>query len=399
MDMKFTPEQLAFREEVRAFIKEKLPEDIRRKVAQGLELNRDDHQRWMRILAEKGWLATNWETKDGGPGWSVAEKYIFEEELSVANAPEVVPFGTRMVGPVLLAFGTEEQKRKWLPGILSGDTMWCQGYSEPGAGSDLASLTTSARREGDYYIVNGSKIWTSHGHYADMMFALVRTSKEGKKQEGITCLLIDMKSEGLDIRPLIKLDGRHKFNQEYFTDVKVPVENRVGEEGQGWTIAKYLLGHERGSGGGVASAQATLELLKKIASQERRDGRPLAEDPDFRRKIVDLETALMTLEVGSLRTLARASADKPMPLTAAAGLKLGMAELRKALTEACMEAGSYYAMPYSAQAIRFGWNEEPIGPEYLFKMAPEYFEYRARSIAGGTNEVQKNIIAKHALGL
>lgn len=399
MDMKFTPEQLAFREEVRAFIKEKLPEDIRRKVAQGLELNRDDHQRWMRILAEKGWLATNWEKKDGGPGWSVAEKYIFEEELSVANAPEVVPFGTRMVGPVLLAFGTEEQKRKWLPGILSGDTMWCQGYSEPGAGSDLASLTTAARREGDYYIVNGSKIWTSHGHYADMMFALVRTSKEGKKQEGITCLLIDMKSEGLDVRPLIKLDGRHKFNQEYFTDVKVPVENRVGEEGQGWSIAKYLLGHERGSGGGVASAQATLELLKKIASQERRAGRPLAEDPDFRRKIVDLETALMTLEVGSLRTLAKASADKPMPLTAAAGLKLGMAELRKALTEACMEAGSYYAMPYNAQAIRFGWNEEPIGPEYLFKMAPEYFEYRARSIAGGTNEVQKNIIAKHALGL
>ena len=399
MDASFTPHELAFRDEVRDFIRENLPEDLRAKVVRGLELGRDDYQRWMRLLAEKGWLATNWETKDGGPGWTVAQKYIFEEEMATAGAPEIVPFGTRMVGPVLLAYGTEAQKQKYLPGILSGETIWCQGYSEPGAGSDLASLQLSADRDGDHYVLNGSKIWTTQAHISDMMFALVRTSKEPKKQDGITCLLIDMNTPGIEVRPLIKIDGRHKFNQEFFDDTRVPVANRVGEAGEGWAIAKYLLGHERSSGSGVAGARMMFELLRKIASQEMVDGRRLDEDPDFRHKITELEAALEVLEFTSLRALAGASADKPMAPEAAAGLKLGMAEIRKVVSEACMAAGGYQAFPFHPQAIRHGWNEEPIGPEYLFKMAPDYFEMRARSIAGGSNEVQKNIIAKRVLGL
>lgn len=399
MDASFSPAELAFRDEVRAFIRENLPEDLATKVRQGLELTKDDHRRWMMILGKQGWLCTNWPESAGGPGWNVAQKYIFEEEVAVSACPDVVPFGSRMVGPVLLHYGTAEQKAQHLPGILSGEVLWCQGYSEPGAGSDLASLSCSAVKDGDDYIVNGSKIWTTQAHIADWMFALVRTSKGDKKQEGITCLLIPMDSPGLEVRPLIKLDGRHKFNQEFFQDVRVPQANRVGAEGQGWAIAKYLLGHERSNGAGVAGARMMLDLLKKIALDQQADGGALAENPDFRRRIADLETQLTTLQFSSLRALASASADKEIKPEAAAGLKLGMAEIRKSISEACMEAGGYSAMPYNQNAIRFGWNEEPVGPDYLFKMAPDYFEYRARSIAGGSNEVQKNVIAKRVLGL
>ena len=399
MDASFSPAELAFRDEVRAFIRENLPEDLATKVRHGLELTKDDHRRWMMILGKQGWLCTNWPESAGGPGWNVAQKYIFEEEVAVSACPDVVPFGSRMVGPVLLHYGTAEQKAQHLPGILSGEVLWCQGYSEPGAGSDLASLSCSAVKDGDDYVVNGSKIWTTQAHIADWMFALVRTSKEDKKQEGITCLLIPMDSPGLEVRPLIKLDGRHKFNQEFFNDVRVPQANRVGEEGQGWAIAKYLLGHERSNGAGVAGAHMMLELLKKIALDQQADGGALAENPDFRRRIAVLETQLTTLQFASLRALASASADREIKPEAAAGLKLGMAEIRKSISEACMEAGGYSAMPYNQNAIRFGWNEEPVGPDYLFKMAPDYFEYRARSIAGGSNEVQKNVIAKRVLGL
>jgi alkylation response protein AidB-like acyl-CoA dehydrogenase len=399
MDSSFSPAELAFRDEVRAFIRGQLPEDLAAKVRQGLEMNKDDYRRWMMILGKQGWLCTNWPESAGGPGWSVAQKYIFEEEVATSACPELVPFGSRMVGPVLLRYGTPEQKAQHLPGILSGETLWCQGYSEPGAGSDLAALSCSAVKDGDDYIINGSKIWTTQAHIADWMFALVRTSKGEKKQEGITCLLIPMDSPGLEVRPLIKLDGRHKFNQEFFQDVRVSQANRVGEEGQGWAIAKYLLGHERSNGAGVAGARMMVDLLKKIALDQQADGGALAEDPAFRNRIADLEMQLSTLQFTSLRALAGASADKEIKPEAAAGLKLGMAEIRKSISEACMDAGGYSAMPYNQNAIRFGWNEEPVGPDYLFKMAPDYFEYRARSIAGGSNEVQKNVIAKRVLGL
>jgi len=399
MDASFSPAELAFRDEVRAFVRKHLPADLAAKVRQGLELTKDDYRRWMMILGQKGWLCTNWPAEAGGPGWNVAQKYIFEEEMAVSACPELVPFGSRMVGPVLLRYGNAEQKAQHLPGILSGETLWCQGYSEPGAGSDLASLSCSAVKDGNDYIVNGSKIWTTQAHIADWMFALVRTSREERQQQGITCLLIPMDAPGLEVRPLIKLDGRHKFNQEFFQDVRVPQANRVGEEGQGWAIAKYLLGHERSNGAGVAGARMMLDLLKKIALDQQADGGALADDPGFRRKVADLEMQLATLQFASLRALAGASADKEIKPEAAAGLKLGMAEIRKSISEACMEAGGYSAMPYNQNAIRFGWNEEPVGPDYLFKMAPDYFEYRARSIAGGSNEVQKNVIAKRVLGL
>jgi alkylation response protein AidB-like acyl-CoA dehydrogenase len=362
-------------------------------------MDKNDYQRWMMILGKQGWLATNWPEEHGGPGWNVAQKYIYEEEMAVSACPEIVPFGTRMVGPVLIRYGTKQQQDQHLPGIVSGETIWCQGYSEPGAGSDLAALTCSAAKDGDDYIINGSKIWTTQAHIADWMFALVRTSKEEKKQDGITCLLIKMDSPGLEVRPLIKLDGRHKFNQEFFTDVRVPQTNRVGDEGQGWSIAKYLLGHERSSGAGVAGARMMLDLLKKVALDQQADGGALAEDPAFKQKIAELETQLATLQFTSWRVLAGASADQEIKPEAAAGLKLGMAGIRQSISEVTLAAGGYSAFPYNQNAIRHGWNEEPIGPDYLFKMAPDYFEYRARSIAGGSNEVQKNVIAKRVLGL
>ncbi|MGY9055212.1 MAG: acyl-CoA dehydrogenase family protein [Alphaproteobacteria bacterium] len=399
MDASFSPQELAFRDEVRAFIRKNLPDDLRAKVTQGLEMDKNDYQRWMMILGKQGWLATNWPEEHGGPGWNVAQKYIYEEEMAVSACPEIVPFGTRMVGPVLIRYGTKQQQDQHLPGIVSGETIWCQGYSEPGAGSDLAALTCSAAKDGDDYIINGSKIWTTQAHIADWMFALVRTSKEEKKQDGITCLLIKMDSPGLEVRPLIKLDGRHKFNQEFFTDVRVPQTNRVGDEGQGWSIAKYLLGHERSSGAGVAGARMMLDLLKKVALDQQADGGALAEDPAFKQKIAELETQLATLQFTSWRVLAGASADQEIKPEAAAGLKLGMAGIRQSISEVTLAAGGYSAFPYNQNAIRHGWNEEPIGPDYLFKMAPDYFEYRARSIAGGSNEVQKNVIAKRVLGL
>ena len=400
MDMQFSAKDEAFRQEVRTFVDENLPADIRRKVAEGVEMTRDDMSTWMRILGKKGWLATNWDEKDGGPGWSVAEKHIFEEECATAGAPDIIPFGTRMVGPVLLKFGTEEQKKRFLPGIISAETLWCQGYSEPGAGSDLALLQMSAKLDGDHYVVNGSKIWTTMAHMADMMFALVRTDNSGRKQDGVTCLLIDMKAPGVEVRPLITLDGRHRFNQEFMTDVRVPVENRVGEEGEGWRVAKYLLGHERSSSAGVAAAARALNKVRSVSEIERDgDGARLIDDRGFATKLTDLNIRLEGLRVTAARNLSRASADQPVGPEASV-LKLGMSEIRKDIAELGMQAGGYYAQPFDPKAIREGWgNEEPIGADYIFKLAPDYFENRARSIAGGSNEIQKNIIAKRVLDL
>ena len=398
MDLRFSPAEEAFRATVRSFVRDNLPRDIWEKVDRGIELTRDDFVRWMRILSEKGWLATNWEAKNGGPGFSAAEKYIFEEELFLGGAPRTVHFGTRMVGPVLLAFGSEEQKRRYLPKILTSEEIWCQGYSEPGAGSDLASLQLRATRDGDDYVLNGTKIWTSYAHCADRMFVLVRTARTTKKQEGITCLLVDLTAPGITIRPIITLDGRHVFNQEFFEDVRVPVADRVGAEGEGWRIAKYLLGHERSNASYNAIIKRHLAKLKSIAAAERTAGCSLSDEDAFRRKIADLEQELIALELTSLRTLADSAADRPIGPEASL-LKVRTAEVLKRVHELLMEAGGYYAQPFEPAAIREGWNEEPVGPDYLFRMAPDYFESRAMSIAGGSNEVQKNIIAKAVLGL
>lgn len=398
MDLRFTAEEQAFRQRIREWTAANLPADIREKVDRGMELSRDDYERWMRILSAEGWIAPNWNTKDGGPGFSLAEKYIFEEELFMAGAPRTVHFGTRMVGPVLLAYGTPEQKKRYLPKILTSEEIWCQGYSEPGSGSDLASLKTTAVRDGDHYVVNGTKIWTSYAHCADRMFALVRTDNTGKKQEGITCLLIDMNAPGVTVRPIITLDGRHTFNQEFFDNVRVPVEDRVGEEGQGWAIAKYLLGHERSNASYVSINKRNLAKLKAIAADQTLDGAPLADNPEFKQLIAEVEIALETLSITSLRQLATASADKPVGPEASV-LKMRTGDVFQRIHELMMMAGGYEAAPFVPEAIRSGWNEEPVGPDYLFRMAPDYFEARAMSIAGGSHEVQKNIIAKAVLGL
>jgi len=398
MDLRFSPDELAFRDEVRAWVAQNLSGDIRDKVERGIEPTRDDLVRWMRILSDKGWLATNWDAKNGGPGFSPAQKFLFEDELFLGGAPRTIHFGTRMVGPVLLAFGTEEQKRRYLPPILTSEEIWSQGYSEPGAGSDLASLRTRAVRDGDSYIVNGTKIWTSYAHCADRMFTLVRTGEGGKKQEGITCLLIDLKAPGVTMRPIITIDGRHVFNQEFFDDVAVPVADRVGEEGQGWTIAKYLLGHERSNASWVSITKRNLAKLKRIAAAEPAEGGALAATADFRHKLAEVEAEFVSLEQTTYRELADAAADKPVGAESSV-IKLRTAEVIKRVTELAMEAGGYYAQPFDAAAIRSGWNGEPIGPDWLFRMAPDYFEMRQMSIAGGSNEIQKNIIAKAVLGL
>lgn len=398
MDLSFTAEEQAFRAKIREWTAANLPADIKDKVDRGIELERDDFERWMKILSGEGWIAPNWDAKDGGPGFSLGEKYIFEEELFMGGAPRTVHFGTRMVGPVLLAFGTPEQKQKYLPKILTSEEIWCQGYSEPGSGSDLASLKTSAVLDGDHYVVNGTKIWTSYAHCADRMFALVRTDSSGKKQEGITCLLIDLKTPGISINPIITLDGRHSFNQEFFDDVRVPVADRIGEEGQGWAIAKYLLGHERSNASYVSINKRNLAKLKSIAADQMTDGRPLAEDQSFKQLIAEAETMLETLSITSLRQLATASADKPVGPEASV-LKMRTGDVFQRIHELMMMAGGYSIAPYVQDAIRGGWNEDPLGPDYLYRMAPDYFEARAMSIAGGSHEVQKNIIAKAVLGL
>ena len=398
MDLRYQADEIAFRDDVRSFVRDHLPPDIHAKVENGIELMRDDFERWMRILSAKGWIATNWEKTDGGPGLTPAEKFMLEGELLLGGAPRLVHFGTRMVGPVLLAYGTAEQKQKYLPKILTSEEIWCQGYSEPGAGSDLASLQCRAVRDGDHYVVNGTKVWTSYAHCADRMFALVRTSREKKQQDGITVLLIDLKAPGVNVRPLITIDGRHHFNQEYFDNVRVAVADRVGAEGEGWKIAKYLLGHERSNNTGVMMAKRVLDKVGRIAEEERVGGAPLCQDADFRRRFTEVRIELEALEMTAFRVLASASADQPVGSEASV-LKYKMAIVGQAVNELLLEVGAYYGMPLEGQTIRGQSNAEAIGPDYLYRMSADYYLSRGSSIAGGSNEIQKNIIAKRVLDL
>ena len=405
MDLNYSADEAAFREEVRAWLGANLPPDLKDKVASYAHLSKDDLLRWHKILAAKGWVAPAWPKEWGGTGWNVVQRYIFEEELGYAGAPPLIPFGLAMCAAVLLRFGTEAQKRRFLPRIYQGEDFWCQGYSEPGSGSDLASLKTKAQRAGEHYVVNGQKIWTTLAHYADWIFCLVRTgSAEEKKQEGISFLLVDMKTPGITVRPLILMDGRREVNEVFFDDVKVPVENLVHEENKGWTVAKYLLGHERMNTARIGTSRRELERLKEFAASQVKDGKPLTADPRFRDKLTRLEVELMALSITNLRFLYELARRSPSPLGEGRGegqsgaakasmLKIRGTEIQQRLTELMMQAAGPLAQPCVPIHDDEGFDE------FMAGLAPRYCNYRKTSIYAGSNEIQRNIIAKLSLGL
>ncbi len=403
MDLSFKPEHAAFRLEVRAWIEAHFPQAIRDKQATGEHLNKEEILSWHKILHQHGRLTPSWPKEWGGNDWDAVQRYIWSEELARANTSQP-SFGLGMIGPVLYTFGTPEQKENLLKPTLAGDIWWCQGYSEPGAGSDLAGLSTRAERftgdDGkDYYRVNGQKTWTTQGHFADWGFFLVRTNPDAKKQEGISFLLIDMKSPGITVRPIITIDGGHEVNDTFLDNVIVPVENRIGEENKGWTVAKYLLGHERTGIAGVARSKRGIERLREVAAKAPADnGAPLIRDPDFRRKIAELEIDLSALEYTELRTLAAESSGRG-PGPEASMLKVKGTEIGQRLTELTLEAAGNQAQPYFRGFPQDGGNAEPIAPDFAFKSAPVYFNMRKTSIFGGSNEIQRNIMAKAVLGL
>jgi alkylation response protein AidB-like acyl-CoA dehydrogenase len=396
MDMEFSAQDLAFRDEVRAFIAENHP-DMSAKKDAGEEMSKEDFLSWHRILHAKGWVAPAWPVEYGGTGWTPTQKYIWSEETARADCIRLMPFGLSMVGPVIYTFGTPEQKAQFLPRILSGEDWWCQGYSEPGAGSDLASLRTTAVRDGDDYIVNGQKTWTTMAQHADWGFFLVRTDKDVKAQEGISFLLIDMKSPGITVRPIITLGGEHEVNEVWLENVRVPVSNRVYEENKGWTCAKFLLAHERTGIAGVASSKRGIERIKDIAKSEQDGDKPLISNAFFKRKIAELQIDLTALEFTELRSLAGEAAGKgPGPESSL--LKIKGSEIQQRITELALEAVGHYGAPYF-RGFGEGDNEHPIGPDYAHRAAPTYFNARKTTIYGGSNEIQRNIIAKMVLGL
>jgi len=392
MDLNFTPEEQAFREEVRGWIAENLPKEISEKVFNAQRLTRDDHQRWARILGKKGWHGSAWPKQFGGPGWTAVQRHLFDEECARAGAPGIMPFGPVMVAPVIMAFGTPEQQQRHLPGIMSGDVWWSQGYSEPGAGSDLASLKTRAERVGDKYIVNGQKTWTTYGQYGDWIFCLVRTDTSGKPQTGISFLLVDMKSPGITVRPIILLDGGHEVNEVFFDNVEVPAENLIGEENKGWTYAKHLLSHERTSIADVARAKRELKRLKRIARAEG-----MLDDARFRDEVAKLEVDVVALEMMVLRVLAGEKSGK-QPLDVAGLLKIRGSEIQGRTTELMMVAAGPYARPFIREAMEAGWQGEYVGAAHFASLAANFFNMRKTQIYGGSNEVQRNIVAQVVLG-
>ncbi len=398
MDMQFSAEDLAFQQEVRTFIAENYPPELRALQADSEELSKEDFLVWHKILAKKGWVAPAWPVEYGGTGWSPTQRFIWSEETAAADCIRLMPFGLQMVGPVIYTFGTAEQKAHFLPRILSGEDWWCQGYSEPGAGSDLASLRTTAVQDGDNYVVNGQKTWTTMAQHADWGFFLVRTNKDAKPQEGISFLLIDMKSPGITVRPIITLGGEHEVNEVWLENVNVPIENRVYEENKGWTCAKFLLAHERTGIAAVASSKRGVEKIKSIAKTEMDGERTLMQNPFFRRKVAELEIDLTALEFTELRSLAGEAAGKgPGPESSL--LKIKGSEIQQRITELALEAVGHFGAPYFRGFGEAGDNAHPIGPDYAHRTAPSYFNMRKTTIYGGSNEIQRNIIAKMVLGL
>ena len=394
MDLRFSAEELDFRNEVRGWLRANLPEDLREKVVNFRDLSREDLLRWHRILAAKGWVAPAWPQEWGGTGWNIAQRYIFDEECGYAGTPPLISFGLAMCGPVLLRFGTEAQKKRFLPRIYNGEDVWCQGYSEPGSGSDLASLKTKAERDGEHYVVNGQKIWTSGAHYADWIFCLVRTdSSSSRRQDGISFLLFDMKTPGVSVRPLMLMASSHHVNEVFFDNVRVPAENLVFEEGKGWTVAKYLLGHERMNTGRVGASKRELAQLKAFASKQTAGGRSLMDEPRFRDKVSRVEVELMALEITNLRFLDQMRRTRQPPGADVSLLKIKGTEIQQALTELMMQAIGPLAQP----TVPAGESGDFDGFNAL--LAPRYCNFRKTSIYAGSNEIQRNIIAKMTLGL
>jgi len=398
MDLKYSDEERAFAGEVRAFVQAELDPAVRDRVLNHKRLSKEDYLGWHRKLHAKGWVAPHWPKAYGGCGWNAVNRFIHEEVLAEEGAPPIVAFSINMIGPVLIAFGSDAQKRHYLPRILSGEDWWCQGFSEPGSGSDLASLRTKAVLDGDHWVVSGQKTWTTLAQYANLIFCLVRTDASVKKQEGISMLLIDMNSPGVTVRPIITIDGEHEVNEVFFDDVRVPKDNIVGEPGKGWTYAKFLLSHERSGIARVGQAKRELRRLKQIAQAELVDGVPLIETKSFREKIAAVEIELMALELTNLRMIA-AEKSGQAPGAEANMLKIKGSEVQQGLTELMMEAVGPYALPFDPDALEPGWNGEPIGPDYAAPLAGTYFNYRKVSIYGGSNEIQRNILSKSLLGL
>jgi alkylation response protein AidB-like acyl-CoA dehydrogenase len=393
MDLAFTPEEQQFREDIRAWVGANLPADIAHKVHNDLELTREDMQRWAKILGSKGWLGFGWPKEFGGPGWTAVQKHLFEEECALAGAPRIVPFGPVMVAPVIMAFGNAEQQKRFLPGIASGEVWWSQGYSEPGSGSDLASVKTRAERQGDKYIVNGQKTWTTLGQYGEWIFCLVRTSTEGKPQTGISFLLIDMKSPGVTVRPIIMLDGGHEVNEVFFDNVEVPADNLIGEENKGWTYAKHLLSHERTNIADVNRSKRELDRLKRIAKREG-----VWEDTRFRDEIAKLEVDVVALEMLVLRVLSAEKSGKNS-LDIAGLLKIRGSEIQQRYSELMMLAAGPFALPLIREAMEAGWQGDfPGGEVGNAPLASTYFNLRKTTIYGGSNEVQRNIVSQVVLG-
>ena len=396
MDLTFSKEDLDFQAEVRDFLTSEYPLAIKEKQDKRLPLEKEDIISWQKILASKSWFAINWPKEYGGAGLTPTQIYILQTELAGANTPILIPFGVNMCGPVIYTFGTEEQKKKFLPGILNSDTWWCQGYSEPGSGSDLASLQTKAELKGDNYLVNGTKTWTTLAQHADWVFCLVRTETTDIKQEGISFLLIDMKSKGIEVKPIITIDGAHEVNMIYFDDVEVPVNNLIGEEGEGWNIAKFLLMHERTGIAGIAALKRELKRLKEISSDLIVGETSLLDDANFRNKIEAAEIELTATEFTELRTLSQiSSGGAPGPESSI--LKIKGTELQQSISELFIEMLGYYAHPFLTEA-ELGSNES-IGPDYAGSAMPHYLNFRKVSIYGGSNEIQRNVISKAILGL
>ncbi len=404
MDLAFSADELAFQKEVRDWIAANMPPEVAEESrrSRSSHVSKERLLQWQKKLAGKGWLCPNWPKEYGGPGWSSTQKFIFEMEMARADSPYLSSFSIKMVAPVLMKYGSEAQKKRFLPRIAAAEELWCQGYSEPGSGSDLASLRTRAVRQGDHYIVNGQKIWTTNAHWADWIFCLVRTSTEGKQQEGISFLLIDMKSPGIKVDPIYLVDGtrtpmRHEVNQVFFTDVKVPVENLVGEENKGWTYAKYLLEFERGGQAYGPRLRKAFRHLETLAMTQMDEGEPLSANPKWREKMAALEMEIDAVEMNELMFYSNLkSGDSPGGM--ASIVKMRGTEAGQKVTELAVEAVGWYGVPFT-ELRNHDSNVVPVGGEYVDDAAPRYFNNRKTTIYGGSSEVQRNVLAKAMLGL